>query len=330
MGAAIVAYVVLGEHVDFAKLALAFDGGTGLILIGFAVLLVVPIGTWLRWFIVVPAQGIRIGAHDAFAITMIGVFFNAFLLGSMGGDALKAYYVAAGAGSRKKATAVTTVFLDRAFGALAQITIVWAALAISWRTFPWSAEFKAIAGILAAATAAVITIFVLLLIPRLRERRRRRFERYRGRNTFGGKLAKVLDDADAAVQVAREHPGVSLACFSISMVNQLATVAAFNCFAVALGVTGVPFVHYAALAPLAVLGAGAPLPGGGIGFGELFSSVIFRSGLNVAKWTGGTILLLWRVGQFVLGPVGFVYYLFYRKAVRRARDAARDSEADVE
>ncbi|MBR5604856.1 MAG: flippase-like domain-containing protein, partial [Verrucomicrobia bacterium] len=51
----------------------------------------VLLGAW-RWHILLEAQGICVVFRRTFQITMIGQFFNSFLLGSTGGDLLKAYY----------------------------------------------------------------------------------------------------------------------------------------------------------------------------------------------------------------------------------------------
>lgn len=74
----------------------------------------VTLGAW-RWHLLLRAQGIAVTFRKTFQISMIGQFFNGFLLGSTGGDVLKAYY-----GTREteksKTEAITTVFVDRLLG----------------------------------------------------------------------------------------------------------------------------------------------------------------------------------------------------------------------
>lgn len=74
----------------------------------------VALGAW-RWHLLLIAQGIQVSFKRTFQISMIGQFFNGFLLGSTGGDILKAYY-----GTREteksKTEAVTAVFADRLLG----------------------------------------------------------------------------------------------------------------------------------------------------------------------------------------------------------------------
>jgi uncharacterized protein (TIRG00374 family) len=80
------------------------------LLVGFALLIGV-----VRWRIVLEAQGLHLPLGRATRISLVAQFFNSFLLGSTGGDLIKAYY-AARETHHKKTEAVTTVFVDRSVG----------------------------------------------------------------------------------------------------------------------------------------------------------------------------------------------------------------------
>ena len=98
VGLGVITYVVLTGRLDPRKVV-----DWRWIAAGFAVLLsIAPIGCF-RWWTLVRAQGIDLGVYSAFRIQMIGVFFNAFLFGATGGDVFKAYYIATGEGSDRKA-----------------------------------------------------------------------------------------------------------------------------------------------------------------------------------------------------------------------------------
>lgn len=330
VGAGVVAYVIWSGRVDFGELGEAFKHDIRWIIAGFAVLLTIPLMGLVRWIVIVRMQGIQIGVYEALRIHLIGVFFNAFLFGSLGGDVLKAYYVATGAGSRKKAASVITIFLDRILGALGFVVLAGLGVLVAWKGLVRYPQFKLILAVVGAIAAGWLSVLIVLLIPRLRARRKRKLERFTDRQTLGGKIARALNDADEAVQEARRHPWASLFCIGISVGTHFANAVAFCFFAMALGLTGpraVPFTHYVALAPIALLGPVVPTPGGGLGVGELFASIVFRPGAEAAKWVGGTIVILWRIGNFILGPVGFVYFVFHREEVRRAREAAQEEDA---
>ncbi len=69
----------------------------------------------LRWRLVLRVQGLELPFVRAGEISLVAHFFNSFLLGSTGGDLMKAYY-AARETHHKKTEAVTTVFVDRLIG----------------------------------------------------------------------------------------------------------------------------------------------------------------------------------------------------------------------
>ncbi len=81
--------------------------------------LTILLGT-LRWHMVLRSQHIGAKLPRVLEISMVAHFFNAFLLGSTGGDLLKAYY-AAGETSDLKAESVVSVVVDRLLGLLAML-----------------------------------------------------------------------------------------------------------------------------------------------------------------------------------------------------------------
>lgn len=86
-----------------------------LLLVGLTLLIGV-----VRWRIVLQTQGIELPMGRATRISFVAQFFNSFLLGSTGGDLIKAYY-AARETHHRKTEAVTTVFVDRLVGLWAML-----------------------------------------------------------------------------------------------------------------------------------------------------------------------------------------------------------------
>jgi hypothetical protein len=76
--------------------------------------LTIVLGAW-RWWIVLRSQGLDPGFRRTLEISFVAHFFNSFLLGSTGGDVLKAYY-AARVTRQLKTEAVTSVLIDRVLG----------------------------------------------------------------------------------------------------------------------------------------------------------------------------------------------------------------------
>jgi uncharacterized protein (TIRG00374 family) len=73
-----------------------------------------------RWRMVLRVHGLELSWSRTAEISFVAHFFNSFLLGSTGGDLMKAYY-AARETHHKKTEAVVTVFVDRLVGLWAML-----------------------------------------------------------------------------------------------------------------------------------------------------------------------------------------------------------------
>lgn len=150
----------LGRRVDFGQIA-QFVGRVDLRLLSFAVALylVGQVLSAMKWRRLATAVGFRGSPASFVAYYFIGMFFNAFGFGTVGGDVIRGLYLA-GCGGRR-ALALNTVLADRVSGlvvllgvALAALgvwhhyelpgAIYWGVIALSstllggWRLLPWA------------------------------------------------------------------------------------------------------------------------------------------------------------------------------------------------
>src|SRR5262249_5591776 len=93
-------HVVEGQPVHWNYLALAFA-------VGFVSVVI----TFVRWLVLVRAVDFPFRVTDALRLGFLGFFWNTFLPGSVGGDAVKAYYLAKS--QSRRTVAVATVIMDR-------------------------------------------------------------------------------------------------------------------------------------------------------------------------------------------------------------------------
>jgi len=101
-----------GPHELWQTITLVHPAAFALSLALFAVTILLGV---IRWRMVLEVQGLHLSMRRATGITFVAQFFNSFLLGSTGGDLIKAYY-AARETHHKKTEAVVTVFVDRLIG----------------------------------------------------------------------------------------------------------------------------------------------------------------------------------------------------------------------
>ncbi|QSR87840.1 flippase-like domain-containing protein [Methylacidiphilum caldifontis] len=76
----------------------------------------------VRWKILLQTQEIFIPMFKAFELTLIGQFFNAFLLGSTGGDIVRIYYIVKLYPEKKTAGSLSVIY-DRVIGLVGLILI---------------------------------------------------------------------------------------------------------------------------------------------------------------------------------------------------------------
>ncbi len=121
----------------------------------------VGLGAW-RWRRVLAEQGIAMEWREVLRISLVAQFFNAFLLGTAGGDVVKAWY-AARANPATRAPAAVTVFVDRILGTLGLLlaaillALPNAILVVSYRRY--QAVLLIVGGMLVAAAGLLVLGF---------------------------------------------------------------------------------------------------------------------------------------------------------------------------
>src|SRR5262249_13869397 len=85
---------------------------------------------FFRWYVLVRAQSLPFTVSNAIRLGLIGFFFNSVLPGSVGGDLVKAAFIAKE--QERKTVAVATVLIDRAIGLWGLIWLVFLSGAIFW------------------------------------------------------------------------------------------------------------------------------------------------------------------------------------------------------
>ncbi len=92
---------------------------------GFLSFGIVLIFSAMRWRLLLSVQKIDFGWKRTFHLVMIGMFFNLFLLGSVGGDVLKIFYAMKEV-PRKKTGVLLSILLDRLVGMFSLMLVTFA------------------------------------------------------------------------------------------------------------------------------------------------------------------------------------------------------------
>jgi uncharacterized protein (TIRG00374 family) len=288
--------------------------------------------TFYRWFLLVRAQHLPFTFHDALRLGLIGYFFNTFLPGSVGGDILKAAFIARE--QSRRTVAVATVLFDRVVGLWALVWLV----ALLGVTF-WAMDSpifhdtaKLQAGerlqtlVVYSVGIAVGSVVVWGLLGLLPDRRARRFA---GRLESIPKVGHPLAELWRAVWMYRQQSKAVFAALALSLVSHTGFVLTFHYAAQTFqepGAPGVPsLTEHCLIVPVGLtVQALAPTPGGA-GFGELGFGGMYRLiGYDEAKGVEGS--LVQRVITWGLGLIGFLVY----RRLKNQLPSDLDEEPDAE
>ena len=261
----------------------------------------------LRWRMVLRVQGLDLPLSRTFEISLVAHFFNSFLLGSTGGDLMKAYY-AARETHHRKTEAVTTVFVDRLIG-------LWAMLLFAGLMMLPIPNAKLIFGrdrvtmlpaLLILAMLIACSVVMILAFrgglskhwPGARARLRRLPK--------GEHLERSLD----ACRRFGEAPHFLLRTFAISMLLNVVCVLQWQVVGRGLGVSIPPLTMFVVV-PTVICIAALPLTPSGLGAREiLFVQMLDNPALATS---GLSLSLLAYAGSLFWSLVGGGVYLLLKE-----------------
>ncbi|MGE5274294.1 MAG: lysylphosphatidylglycerol synthase transmembrane domain-containing protein [Verrucomicrobiota bacterium] len=158
--------VLVSSQIDFGAIKSRLSGGSWwLFVLAAAVLFASFVVGGIRWHVFLRAAGIEATQRRAVDAYLIGTFTTNFLPTQIGGDVTRALYVT---GRGRWARAATTVVVDRASALACMITVGWFLIVLD----PGPVPGQLYAALGSATAAFVITVALLLLLPRIRAVRR--------------------------------------------------------------------------------------------------------------------------------------------------------------
>lgn len=286
------------------------------LLLGWACYGLVEVLATVRWQLLLRVQGIVLGWLRAAAIVIIGLFFNLFLPGLVGGDAMRLYFVFKAA-PRQKTRATLSVAIDRLIGLLSLLIL---AAAVTSLRFGWLSRFPQTTRItyLALVIVGVSTLFALAIFVAAGlawvKRLPKRFP-----------FRKAIVRAGGAVRLYGTRPGVCLIALGLTLLAHLAYYLSYYCAAHSLHqVTGggPNVLDFLSVMPLVNTITGVPVSFGGVGVREtLFQKLLGQ----LASVPGAAAALAASLGfaiQASWGLLGGAAYLFLPLEKARTRRRA--------
>jgi uncharacterized membrane protein YbhN (UPF0104 family) len=279
--------------------------------------------TIVRWYLLVRAVELPFTLREAFRLGFLGFLLNFFTVGAIGGDAIRAVFVARSNPGRG-AVAVATVVVDRCFGLFALLLLV----SITYFAMDWSAvETRDPAGlkiiqnlcqIALASSAAGAVVIVVLLLPGFTTSPFWDF--FCQLPVVGPTITHLIE----ALRMYRRRIPVLAAVLGMSLAVH--GLLAIGIYLIARGLPGQApgFMEHLVISPLASAFGAIPLPGG-LGAFEAALDFLYRrvSPESVAASQGFVIALGYRIITLLIATIGVGYYLASRREVQTALQEAK-------
>lgn len=279
------------------------------VLLGIAIMGVAITLAGVRWWLLLKIQNIDISVRSVIEISYIGQFFNLFLLGSLGGDLVKVYYVTKFA-SKQKTLGIVSTIVDRCVGMIVLLSFVLVALLAQTEMLMASELLNDIFNIVALLLLCLILFFLFVIFLPLQV-----LDRVFSYPSKRMPKGHIIELAIRGVKQYREYKGLSFAVIVVSVVIWALVFASGYCVALALNLQ----IVYAALLTIlavVVLVSSLPISLGGHGMREgafvvMFAlyGVISSDGLQSQQEIAVAFSLLFFSLTLVWGIAGGLVYL---------------------
>jgi len=261
----------------------------------------------VRWRMVLRVHGLDLPWSRATEITFVAHFFNSFLLGSTGGDLMKAYY-AARETHHKKTEAVLTVLVDRLIGLWAMLLFAGLMMLPNISLLFAHERLRALAVLILGMMIGCSTVVGLAFWGGLSRT-------WTGARTWLRRLPKGewLEQLLEACRRFGKEPFFVSRTLGVSMVLNAVCVLQFMvlCWGLKLNI---PPVALFVIVPIVICISAIPVTLGGLGVREnLYVFMLASPAINVPGTSALSLSLLAYAGSLFWSLVGGLVYLMYKE-----------------
>ncbi len=272
------------------------------ILMGLTILLGIA-----RWRMVLRVQGFDLSWGRATEISFVAHFFNSFLLGSTGGDLMKAYY-AARETHHKKTEAVVTVFVDRLLGLWAMLLFAGVMMLPNLQLLFLHSKLRSLALLILGMLAACSTVVGLAFWGGVSKR-------WSGARAWLRRLPKgewLERSLNSCRQFGRE-PLFVVRTLSVSMLLNTICVMQVQVLSWGLGLK-IPALVLFVTVPVIICISALPITPSGLGVREnLFVFMLAESSIGVPDTSALSLSLLAYAGSLFWSLVGGLVYAMLKE-----------------
>lgn len=273
-------------------------------------LALVGVNIWLlnwRWYWLLRSRNFNVAIGSTYALYLIGIFFNNALPSSVGGDVVKAFYLAREQKARQ-VDAVLSVLIDRVLGLyslllLSLVSVVWDfSFVKSQADVRWMA-------IMCAVLSLAMTVGLMIGFSTRIDRALRITSTLRKFPAL-----KKIRELFEAMQLYGRQKSAILISIGASVIAQSFSVAFFVMVGEALGVS-IPLTAYLFCIPLGFVATALPIAPAGVGVGQIAFLFLFHAYAPESRDMGAAAITAFQMAMLAWGAVGAVFYVKYKSPV---------------
>jgi len=281
------------------------------VILGWVCYSTVEILATVRWQILLRVQGIHLHWLQAGGIVMIGLFFNQFLPGGIGGDAMRLYFIFKLAPG-KKIGATLSIAMDRLLGLFTVLFLAGLSFGLRFNWLTHSGTSRHIAYLafilLSGSLAFVVLLFWLASSGSLH------------RLSKALPFRKLIIQSGEALLRYRSHLGLMALAFPITVFAHLAYYINFYCAGEALGGAkghAANLVDILSIMPLVDTIISVPISIGGLGVRETLFQELLGDLAHIPPALAAFTASLGYAVQVSWGLIGAAIFLASRKLIHR-------------
>jgi uncharacterized protein (TIRG00374 family) len=259
----------------------------------------------LRWRALLKLAGAKVPFWRAVQLQLTALFFNVVIPGNVGGDVVKALYVARDEAPEKRTTILLIVFVERLVG-LGGLVLVASCVGILrghvlWEN-PQLRQLAMAVGFLGFCTVVGPALFVLGM--------RQAGDRLEAWTTGTTVIAKLANRLVAAARLLSAGPKQLAIALGLSMLTHAGTMTFFTVLTRVITDQDVPFSSVATVFPLGVLTMILPISPAGLGVGHVAFDRLFAI---IGLHDGATVFNVYLIGQLAPCLLGVFPYLALKR-----------------
>lgn len=300
----LIGWLVRGGNLDIKALRLYVDRPALLIgaltLFTFAAMIAI-----LRFRVLLGIADVKVKLSTLLYLQFVAFFFNVVIPGNIGGDVVKALYVARDEAKEKRTTILMLVFVERLLGVAALIFVGAVVVLVRGATVfddPLLRPLAATVVSLAVATVAGGLVGIVLV-----QRAGARLDRY---TTGPSKISKLLNQLVASLRLMAKSPRRLVIALALSMSTHTIAIAFFTLLTRFVLDRDVPYSAIATVFPLGLLALLLPISPAGLGVGHVAFARLFEA---IQLPGGATVFNVYLLGQMVPCLLGVFPFLSMRR-----------------